>query len=60
MDQKISSSFVMAKADVYYKATAKLTVEPLMLKLPIVTNAGYAVPGNGGWNTITYEAVRGY
>lgn len=60
MNEKVAPPFQMSNANVYYKATANLTVEPLMLKLPIVGNSGYDVPKNGGWNSISYEAVRGY
>jgi hypothetical protein len=60
MNKKITSSFVMSKANVYYTAKASLKVKPLMLSLPIVSNAGYSAPQDGSWNTIYYEATRGY
>ncbi len=60
MDQNISPPFLMSKANVYYEATASLKVKPLMLDLPIVKNEGYSAPQDGGWNTYTYKAYRGY
>lgn len=57
---KVSSGFAMQKANVYYSATAKLQIEPLMLELPIVNNYNYNVPENGTWNSINYKGTRGY
>ena len=60
MSNKIStdSGFVAKKAVVYYSAEADVQVEPLMLKLPIVTNSTPFVEKSVG--RITYKAYRGY
>lgn len=57
--EKGNPGFLASKSYVYYKAEGVVRVEPLMMDLTLVNNAGYSLE-NGSWNTITYSQYKGY
>ena len=60
MGKITGSGFALSKSQVYFKITADIKVDPMMLALPINADEEGNLADVSSWNTFSYEMVRGY